>query len=108
MFEIPDEIHNVIVSVIVASIVWTLRLTKAGLLNVTSLCYNYQVVSCDVKSTICVWNLLTGAKVIQYLDCHQKMIKGSLRNQEITSMIFDPSFRRLVTGRYSGEEIAIG
>lgn len=53
-----------------------------------------QVVSTSYDSMVCVWDLDTGEKVIQFSNCHG--------NHEITAMTFDPNLRRLLTAAKDG------
>ena len=60
----------------------------------TSLLLLNQVVSTSYDSMVCVWDLETGEKVIQFSNCHE--------NCEITAMTFDPTHRRLLTAGKDG------
>ncbi|XP_041468554.1 WD repeat-containing protein on Y chromosome-like isoform X2 [Lytechinus variegatus] len=61
-----------------------------------------QVVSGCHDSVVCVWDLATGTKTIQFSNAHKYMEKGVEKSAEITAMTFDPSGRRLVTGGRNG------
>ncbi|KAL5267550.1 hypothetical protein ACHWQZ_G004550 [Mnemiopsis leidyi] len=65
--------------------------------SVRAALYNHnfnQVVSTSYDSMVCVWDLETGEKVIQFSNCHG--------NHEITAMTFDPTHRRLLTAGKDG------
>ena len=49
-----------------------------------------------------MWDLATGTKTIQFSNAHKYVEKGQEKCAEITSMTFDPSGRRLVTGGRNG------
>ena len=53
-----------------------------------------QVVSACHGSVVCVWDINTGEKVIQFSKCHGDF--------EITAMSFDKSGRQLFTGGRDG------
>ena len=59
-----------------------------------SLC-TIQIVCGCMGSVISVWDVETGEKIIQYSKVHG--------DREITSMTFDPSGRRLLTGGRDGK-----
>ncbi|XP_071485402.1 WD repeat-containing protein on Y chromosome-like [Diadema antillarum] len=61
-----------------------------------------QVVSTCHDSVVCVWDLASGTKTIQFSNAHKYMEKGVEKTAEITAMTFDPSGRRLVTGGRNG------
>lgn len=61
-----------------------------------------QVVSGCHDSVVCVWDLATGTKTIQFSNAHKYMEKGLEKCAEITAMTFDPTGRRLITGGRNG------
>ncbi|XP_064622322.1 WD repeat-containing protein on Y chromosome-like [Lineus longissimus] len=63
--------------------------------------FNQVVIGCH-ESTVSVWDLNTGEKVIQYTNAHKITEKGEEKGIEITAMVFDPTGRRLITGARDG------
>ena len=55
-----------------------------------------QVVSAGWDSLVCVWNLVTGRKEMQF-KAHTIQRQGETYDVEITAMTFDPTYRRLIT-----------
>ena len=73
-----------------------------------------QVVSADESSRVCVWNLLTGEKVIQFSASSRSLdaeagtgdnggASNSLVFVGVTAMTFDTSYRRLCTASGDGQ-----
>ncbi|XP_077864869.1 WD repeat-containing protein on Y chromosome-like [Saccoglossus kowalevskii] len=60
-----------------------------------------QVVSACVDSIVSVWDLDNGTKTIQF-SAHRCQERGVEKSVEITTMTFDPSCRRLITGARNG------
>ncbi|XP_036382109.1 WD repeat-containing protein on Y chromosome-like [Megalops cyprinoides] len=54
-----------------------------------------QVVSGCHDGVVCVWDIMTGEKVMQFQTCPRKPV-------EVTAMAFDTPQRRLITGSYDG------
>lgn len=54
----------------------------------------HQVVSGCQNSTVCIWDLASGDKIFKFFNAHGKL--------EITSMCYDRSGRRLITGSRDG------
>ncbi len=71
---------------------------------VTIALYNplfHQVVSACVESLVCVWNVYTGEKVMQF-KAHKVRTNGRTMSVEVTAMTFDPTYRRLITASRGG------
>lgn len=60
-----------------------------------------QVVSASTDSTVSVWDLYSGEKVMQF-KAHKRTIHGESKNVEITAISFDHTYRRLLTGAQDG------
>ncbi|CAF0923785.1 unnamed protein product [Didymodactylos carnosus] len=80
---------------------------KTSHLNpVTHILYNplFDVgISCDEGSTINIWNMQTGEKVMHILNAHQsELSEYNERSTEITAMCLDEAKRRLLTGAHDG------
>ena len=58
------------------------------------------VISSDEGSTIHVWNIKTGEKIMHILNAH--MTESNEHTVEITAMCFDQARRRLITGAHDG------
>ena len=65
------------------------------------LSYRLQLVSGGADSLVCVWNVNTGERVIQFV-AHRKVVAGVEMDVEITAMQFDPTLRRLITALRDG------
>jgi WD40 repeat protein len=63
--------------------------------------FNQVVIGCH-ESTVSVWDLNTGEKIIQYTNAHKITVNGEEKGIEITAMVFDPTGRRLITGARDG------
>ncbi|CAF3322328.1 unnamed protein product [Rotaria socialis] len=61
------------------------------------------IISCDEGSTINIWNILTGEKVMHILNAHVTEIDEYIEHAvEITAMCLDEAKRRLITGAHDG------
>jgi len=60
-----------------------------------------QVVSVASDSVVCVWHVISGAKVMQF-SAYKEHQEGITKDLEITAMAFDPTYRRLITAAREG------
>ena len=64
-------------------------------------CFILQIVSVDSSSSICVWSIVSGEKVMEFFG--RKLRKGGESIYiEVTAMAFDPTYRRLICGFRDG------
>lgn len=63
--------------------------------------FNYVVSGCH-ESVVSVWDIKTGEKLMQFVNAHKVYDQGTERAVEITTMTFDPTLRRLITGGKEG------
>ncbi|CAF0802219.1 unnamed protein product [Rotaria sp. Silwood1] len=73
---------------------------------ITKILYNplfNVIISCDEGSTINIWNIITGEKIMHILNAHVTQFDEYNEHAvEITTMCLDESKRRLITGAHDG------
>ncbi|CAF3133584.1 unnamed protein product [Rotaria sp. Silwood2] len=61
------------------------------------------IISCDEGSTINIWNIITGEKIMHILNAHVTQFDEYNEHAvEITTMCLDEAKRRLITGAHDG------
>ncbi|KAK3580718.1 hypothetical protein CHS0354_005723 [Potamilus streckersoni] len=60
------------------------------------------LVSACQESVVSVWDINTGCKIMKFVNAHTRIERGVEVPVEITSLIFDASGRRLLTGARDG------
>ncbi|CAF1193148.1 unnamed protein product [Rotaria sordida] len=74
--------------------------------SITKILYNSLfdvIISCDEGSTINIWNIITGEKIMHILNAHVTQFDEYNEHAvEITTMCLDEAKRRLITGAHDG------
>ncbi len=65
-------------------------------------CFNEKIVSASQDGTVTIWDPSTGSKIFQYQNAHGVTCLFDLQKNELTSVCFDKSGRRLITGSRDG------
>ncbi|UJR21713.1 hypothetical protein I4U23_024790 [Adineta vaga] len=85
---------------------YTYNERKSHLYAITQILYNPLfdvIISADESSTINIWNMITGEKIMHILNAHVTQFDEYNEHAiEITAMCFDEAKRRLITGAHDG------